>query len=108
MVDILMICPRCDAEITVYMDRAVLRIDSEPRPYGELLYCCPACERPSVSPIRSGLLSQLLQVGVRPLALGEPRLDRADLPPTARPFTRDDMLTWHEQLSVVDTVTPWE
>ncbi|MFI2707820.1 hypothetical protein ACH5WX_09755, partial [Nocardioides sp. CER28] len=103
-----LICPRCDDEVTVYMDRAVLRVDVEPRPAAELLYCCPACGRPSVSTVRSDLLAQLLLVGVRPVALAEPRLDKADLPPAGSPFTREDMLSWHEQLDGVDTVTPWE
>src|SRR4051812_9949717 len=108
MVDILLICPRCDGEITVYMDRAVLRVDVEPRPAAELLYCCPACGRPSVSTVRSDLLAQLLLVGVRRVALGEPRLEKPDLPPAGPPFTREDMLSWPEQLAGVETVAPWE
>ncbi|MDH2415269.1 hypothetical protein [Nocardioides sp. CER19] len=108
MVDILMICPRCGGEITVYMDRAVLRVDVEPRPMAELLYRCPACGQPSVSTVHSALLAQLLLVGVVPVALAEPRLDRADLPPAGPPFTREDVLSWHEQLDGVDTVAPWE
>ncbi|SFC76445.1 hypothetical protein SAMN04487968_11113 [Nocardioides terrae] len=108
MIDILMICPRCDGEITVLMDRAVLRVDVEPRARGELLYRCPACGHPSVSPIGGDLLAQLLLVGVRPVALAEPRLDRDDLAPAGAPFTIEDMLSWHEQLDAVDTVAPWE
>jgi hypothetical protein len=108
MVDVLLICPRCEGEVTVYMHHAVLRVDVEPRPAAELLYCCPACGRPSVSTVHSGLLAQLLLVGVQPVALAEPGLDEADLPPAGPPFTREDMLTWHEQLNGVDTVTPWE
>jgi hypothetical protein len=108
MTDILMNCPRCEAEITVDMDHAVIRVDVEPRAYAELVYCCPACRRPSVSGINGDLLSKLLLVGVRPLVIGEPRLDRSDLPPDGPPFTREDLLTWHEQLRRVESVCPWE
>jgi hypothetical protein len=108
MIDILMNCPRCEAEITVDMEHAVIRVDVEPRGYAELVYCCPACRRPSVSDINGDLLSKLLLVGVRPLVIGEPRLDGCDAPPAGLPFTRDDLLAWHEQLSRVDSVSPWE
>src|SRR5690242_15627618 len=98
MVDILLICPRCDAEVTVLMDHSVLRVDAVPRSDGELLYCCPSCGGPAVSAVHSDLLAKLLLVGVLPLALGEPRLERCDLAPAGPPFTRDDLLAWHEQL----------
>lgn len=108
MTDVLMTCPRCEAEIAVPMERAVLRVDVEPAAWAELLYCCPECREPNVRPVVGELLTLLLLVGVPPVALGEPRLGACDLAPPGPAFTPDDLLTWHDQLGLVVTVEPWE
>lgn len=108
MTEVLMTCARCDGEIAVEMDSAVLRMDVEPRACGELLFCCPVCGRPDVRPIVGDLLTLLLFVGVEPLLLDEPTLPAEDRAPMRPPLTPDDLLAWHEQLMGVRFVTPWE
>ncbi len=54
MTEVLMTCLRCDDEIAVQMDTAVLRMDVEPRADAELLFCCPSCGSPSVRRIVGG------------------------------------------------------
>ena len=68
----------------------------------------PACEAPSVKTVVGDLLTLLLLVGVRPVALSEPTLDPGDVAPERPAFTPDDLLDWHEQLADVQFVTPWE
>jgi hypothetical protein len=70
--EVLMTCTRCSEEIAVDMDRAVLRMDVEPRAQGELLFCCPACGDPGRRNVVGDLLTLLLLVGVQPLRLSEP------------------------------------
>jgi hypothetical protein len=101
-------CPACAKRIKIVIEHAVLRVDVEPTPEAELLFCCPACEAPGVKTVLGDLLTQLLLVGARPVALAEPTLDPSDLAPDRPPFTREDLLEWHEQLADVDCVTPWE
>lgn len=108
MTEVLVTCAKCDGEIAVRMDVAILRVDEEPRADAELLFCCPACGSPSVRRIVGELLTLLLLVGVEPLRLSEPTLPPDDQPPTVPPLTPDDLLTWHEQLLDVRFVTPWE
>ena len=103
-----MTCVRCHDEIAVEMDAAILRMDVEPHADAELLFCCPSCGSPSVRYIVGDLLTLLLFVGVEPLRLSEPGLAPQDQPPVAPPLTRDDLLAWHELLSGIDSVTPWE
>jgi hypothetical protein len=108
MTEVLMTCTRCEGEITVAMDDAILRMDVEPQACAELLFCCPACGGPELREVVGDLLTLLLLVGVEPLRLSEPALPEDDRPPVVPPLTRDDLLTWHEQLAGVRYVTPWE
>ena len=108
MTEVLMTCTRCDDEIAVDMDVAILRMDVEPRADGELLFRCPSCGRTGLRRIVGDLLTLLLLVGVQPLRLSEPTLPDEDRAPTRAGLTRDDLLTWHEQLAGVWFVTPWE
>ena len=108
MTEVLMTCTRCEDEITVAMDAAILRMDVEPRASGELLFCCPACGGPGVREVVGELLTLLLLVGVEPLRLSEPVLPEEDRPPVVPPLDKDDLLTWHELLAGVRYVTPWE
>jgi hypothetical protein len=106
--ELLMTCTRCDDEIAVAMDVAILRMDVAPRAHAELLFCCPTCGAPSVRQVVGDLLTLLLFVGVEPLCLSEPTLPREDRAPAHRQLTPDDLLAWHEQLDGVSFVTPWE
>lgn len=106
MTTILMTCSRCLTDITVRLGSVVLRVDVAATASGELIYECPACERPSVSEIGSELLCNLLLAGARPLILGEPTPEPES--PTWPPFTDDDLVTWRRRLSWVISVTPWE
>jgi hypothetical protein len=108
MIEVLMTCTQCDDDITVEMDSAILRVDVEPRADAELLFCCPACGGPGVRRVVGELLTLLLLVGVQPLRLSEPTLPPEDLAPDETPLTRDDLLTWHQQLADVRFITPWE
>lgn len=90
------------------MDAAILRMDVEPRAEGELLFCCPACGGPGQRHVVGELLTLLLFVGVEPLRLSEPTLPAPDPAHGSQPLTRDDLLTWHEQLEAVRFITPWE
>jgi hypothetical protein len=108
MTEVLLTCTECENDIEVCMDHAVLRVDVEPTAEAELLFCCPACEAPSVKTIVGDLLTVLLLVGARPVALSEPTLDPSDLAPDGPSFTWEDLLDWHEQLADVAFVTPWK
>jgi hypothetical protein len=108
MTEVLMTCTRCDDEIAVDMDAAILRMDVEPRADGEILFCCPSCGRPGLRQVVGELLTLLLLVGVEPLRLSEPSLPTDDRPPALPELTLGDLLSWHEQLSKVRFVTPWE
>jgi hypothetical protein len=106
--EVLLTCSRCNGEIAVDMDIAILRVDVEPRASAELLFCCPECGLPGLRQVVGELLTLLLLVGVQPLRLSEPRLPESDRGPDLPPLNRDDLLTWHEQLESVSFVTPWE
>ena len=108
MTQVLLTCTRCDTEIAVDMDSAILRMDAEPRADGELLFCCPSCGRPGLRHVVGELLTLLLLVGVEPLRLSEPSLPAEDCRPELPRLSRDDLLTWHQQLANVRFVTPWE
>ena len=108
MTEILLTCHWCREEIAVEMDHAILRMDEVPRAAGELVFCCPRCDAPSVRHLGSELLTLLLFVGVEPLRLGEPELPVEDRPPLGSPLGPDDLLAWHELLSDVEFVSPWE
>lgn len=108
MTTVVLTCTECDNDIEIGVDRAILRVDVAPTPRAELLFCCPACEAPSVKTVVGDLLTLLLLVGVRPVALSEPTLDPGDVAPERPAFTPDDLLDWHEQLADVQFVTPWE
>ena len=108
MTEVLMTCTCCREEIAVDMDAAILRMDVEPHADAELLFICPSCATPDVRTIVGELLTLLLFVGVEPLRLSEPSLDRQDRPRCAEPLTPDDLLAWHEALDHVRYVTPWE
>jgi hypothetical protein len=108
MTEVLLTCTRCDEEIAVDMDVAVLRMDVDPRADGELLFCCPSCGRPGLRRVVGELLTLLLFVGVEPLRLSEPSLPTEDSAPAFPQLTPDDLLTWHEQLGQVRSVAPWE
>jgi hypothetical protein len=106
--ELLLTCARCNDEIAVDMDRAVVRMDVEPRADAELLFCCPSCGGPGLRRVFGELLTVLLVVGVKPLRLSEPALPADDCAPDLPLLTRDDLLTWHELLASVCFVTPWE
>ena len=108
MTEVLMTCVRCDDEIAVQMDAAILRMEVEPHADAELLFCCPACGSPSVRRIVGELLTLLLFLGVEPLRLSEPAPPPEDQKPVMPPLTRDDLLTWHELLADIEFFTPWE
>ena len=107
MTDLLLTCGRCLADVNVRVELAVLRVNAVPEPNGELLFRCPGCNLPDVQPLGARILSLLLQVGVRPVALGEPTLDPADEAPAGPAFSWQDLLDWHQQLEAVDSVAPW-
>ncbi|WP_134768537.1 hypothetical protein [Nocardioides sp. 1609] len=108
MIEVLTACTRCDAEISVDMASAVLRMDVTPRAEAELLYSCPSCERPALQRVAGDLLTKLLFVGIEPLRLSEPSLPADDVAPPLPPLTRDDLLRWHQDLAPIWTVIPWE
>lgn len=108
MTEVLLSCPRCHAEVAVAMPSAVLRADVEPRACAELLFSCPACQAPVVRPVSSALLSLLLLVGHQPLRLSEPSLPADDTPAEHPCLTRDDLLSWHQDLDPIQFVIPWE
>ena len=108
MIEVLLTCTRCDEEIAVDMDRAILRMDVEPRADAELLFLCPSCAAPGLRHVVGELLTVLLVVGVAPLRMSEPTLPVDDLAPDLPRLTLEDLLAWHEQLATVDDVTPWE
>ncbi len=108
MTEVLLTCAECDDEIAVDMDSAILRMDVEPLARAELLFCCPSCRRPGLRHIGAELLTLLLFVGVEPLRLSEPSLPAEDQAPVVPPLSREDLLTWHEQLAAIQFVTPWE
>ena len=108
MIEVLITCTRCDADISVDMASAVLRMDDTPRAEAELLYSCPACELPASWRVAGELLTKLLFVGIQPLRLSEPTLPPDDIAPAAPPLTRDDLLDWHLDLAPIWTVIPWE
>ncbi|WP_193611737.1 hypothetical protein [Nocardioides lijunqiniae] len=108
MIEVLMTCPRCDAEISVDMASAVLRMDVTPRAEAELLCSCPSCERPATWRIRGDLVTKLLFVGIEPLRLSEPSLPVEDRAPDLPPLTLDDLLEWHLDLAPIWTTIPWE
>lgn len=121
MTEVLLRCTRCDEEIAVDMDAAILRMDVEPNAAAELLFCCPNCGRPGLRRVVGDLLTLLLFVGVEPLRLSEPdtspeesgareqsRQRQARASGALAAFTRDDLLAWHELLVSVEDVSPWE
>jgi hypothetical protein len=108
MTEVLTTCARCDQEIAVHTDAAILRVDDESGGDAELLFCCPACGSPSVRSIIEETVALLLFLGVEPLRLSELRLHPDDRAPAAPPLTPDDLLTWHEQLTDVCSTRPWE
>ena len=108
MTSIELTCTACNSDIEVGTEHAVLRVDVKPTARAELLFCCPACEAAIVKTVMGELLTLLLLVGIRPVALSEPTLDPSDLAPEGPAFTREDLLDWHEQLADISFVTPWE
>ncbi|GAA1430911.1 hypothetical protein GCM10009616_16720 [Microlunatus lacustris] len=108
MIEVLTTCTRCDADVSVDMATAVLRMDVTPSAEAELLYLCPSCALPASRRIGGELLIKLLLVGVEPMRLSEPSLPAADEPPVSAPLTRDDLLDWHQDLAPIWTVIPWE
>ena len=108
MIEVLTTCTRCDADVSVDMATAVLRMDVTPSAEAELLYSCPSCARPASRNIGGELLIKLLFVGVEPLRLSEPTLPPDDVSPMRAPLTRDDLLDWHQDLAPIWTVIPWE
>lgn len=108
MIEVITTCTRCDVDISVDMASAVLRMDVVPRAEAELLYSCPSCGLPASRRITGDLLTKLLFVGIQPLRLSEPSLPADDLAPATPPLTRDDLLTWHQDLAPIWTVIPWE
>ncbi|GAA5136955.1 hypothetical protein GCM10023339_76600 [Alloalcanivorax gelatiniphagus] len=108
MIEVLTNCTRCDADISVDMAGAVLRMDVTPAAEAELLYFCPSCEMPASRRITGDLLIKLLFVGVQPLRLSEPSLPAEDTPPPSPPLTPEDLLDWHQDLAPIWTVIPWE
>lgn len=108
MIEVLIACAQCEADVSIDMAAAVLRMDVTPRAEAELLYCCPSCERPGMQRIAGDLLTKLLFVGVEPLRLSEPTLPADDCAPPLPELTREDLLAWHEDLKYIWTVIPWE
>ena len=108
MIEVLTTCTRCHADVSVNMATAILRMDVTPSADAELLYLCPVCALPTSRWIGGELLIKLLFVGVEPLDLSEPSLPDADVSAVLPPLTRDDLLTWHEDLAPIWTVIPWE
>ena len=108
MIEVLTACTRCDAEISVDMASAVLRMDVAPRAQAELLYTCPSCELPAMQRVAGDLLTNLLFVGIEPLRLSEPSLPADDVAPPLPQLTREHLLEWHEALAAIWTVDPWE
>ncbi len=108
MTNLLLTCGRCDTDVNVRVEHAVLRVNAVPEAKGELLFRCPGCNLPDVQPLGSRVLSLLLQVGVPPVALGEPALDASDRPPAGPTFSWEDLLDWHQQLESVVSVDPWK
>ncbi|WP_168217677.1 hypothetical protein [Occultella kanbiaonis] len=108
MIELPMTCPRCDAEISVDMASAVVRMDVRPRAEAELLCSCPSCELPISWRIVGDIVVMLLFAGIEPLFLSEPSLPAADVAPALPPLTSDDLLDWHLDLAPIWTVIPWE
>lgn len=108
MIEVLTTCNRCDADVSVDMAQAVLRMDVTPRAEAELLYSCPSCDLPVSGRVAGDLLIKLLFVGVEPLRLAEPSLPADDVAPLLAPLTHDDLLDWHRDLAPIWTVIPWE
>jgi hypothetical protein len=106
MTEVLLTCTRCNGEIAVDMDVAILRMDEEPKADGELLFCCPTCGAPGVRHVVGELLTLLLLVGVEPLRFSEPSPEATG--PGLPALTLNDLIEWHEQLASVQFITPWE
>jgi hypothetical protein len=107
MTDLLMTCGRCYTDVNIHVEHAVLRVNTTPEPKGELLFLCPRCKLPDVQTLGARIMALLLQVGVPPVALGEPALDPSDLPPAGPTFSWEDLLEWHQQLESTCSVDPW-
>lgn len=100
-------CGRCYHDVKVHVETAVLRVNTVPEAMCELLFRCPTCNEPEVQLLGPRTLAVLLQVGIEPIALGEPSLDAGDMAPAGPPFQWDDLLDWHRQLSTTFSVDPW-
>jgi hypothetical protein len=99
------ICPHCVSPVDLEPAELILLTSPDPAVCGTYLFVCSTCEQVAVKTATTGEIALLTAAGVRP---APPAGQAATLPagsgnqPGGRPFTRDDLLDFHQLLTSDD------
>ncbi|HEX7187248.1 MAG TPA: hypothetical protein VF423_03415 [Actinomycetes bacterium] len=93
-----MICPACQAEVTMTARRLLVRVDADRSTSGEALFTCLFCHATVAVPVGATGVAALVSGGVTFLSLSAPVVEHPEARPAGPAFTPDDLIDLHADL----------
>lgn len=95
----MLICPDCQAEVSLSVRRLLVRIDDGGATSGEVLFTCVSCHATVAVPLEPSAVAVLVLDGVTHLSLTAPVLVHPEPAPAGPTLTHDDLLDLHRELT---------
>jgi hypothetical protein len=93
-----LICPSCQAEVSLSARRLLVRIDDGTATSGEVLFICLVCNATVTVPLEPSAVAVLVLGGVTHLSLSAPAPEHPEPAPGGPAFTHDDLIDLHRDL----------
>ena len=93
-----LICPECQAEVSLSARRLLVRVDEGTATSGEALFTCLSCHNTAAVQLDAPGVAVLVMGGVTHLSLSVPLVEHPETAPDGPAFTHDDLLDLHSEL----------
>lgn len=94
-----LICPECQAEVSLSARRLLVRVDDGTATSGEALFTCLSCQATVALELDPSAVAVLVMGGVTHLSLSAPPAEHPEPAPEGPPLTHDDLLELHTVLA---------
>ena len=93
-----LVCPECNAEVSLSARRLLVRVDGGTATSGEALFTCLACHATVAVTLDPASVAVMVLGGVTQLTLSAPAVEHPEPAPAGPALTHDDLLDLHSEL----------
>lgn len=94
-----LICPECEAEVSLSARRLLVRVDAGTATSGEVLFTCLSCHATVAVGLQPAAIAALVTGGVTHLSLTAPVVTHPEHLPEGPALTSDDLIDLHRELA---------